>query len=464
MAAREYATVLVADPSNSRVTYRLAELRRRVPGEALRLFQRYIALEPSDPWGHMAAGDVLADEGRYTEGLQSYENAVRLAPGERDAVVGRAHLLARAGRTDAAVGSYEQWLVGHADDAAVWSELGRQELRAGRPGDAARALGRAQQIAPSPVLAQRLVAARAAAAPILTPLTRGTRDSDGNTTVRVGGALDFGAHGPTRLGVSAVRGAAGDGVTSAAFEELALHVTSQPRAVLKLEGSAGATRVDVTGQEPASVIPTGQFRARWRAARARAAVDLRVQRNVLDATPLLVTGHVVRTEVGGVIELPIARSLSIRGIGRLAALSDSVEVNHRTMVGGALAAALTPAIQVSGQVHQMGYAHPSEAGYFAPRLAQVAEVGSYFEVETPGSVLLACDLGVGVQRVAEQGAPVGPWRRAFRLYALVSVPLAPGRELRLELDGEDSPVAHDAATTAQWRYASAGLTLRWALP
>jgi hypothetical protein len=248
---------------------------------------------------------------------------------------------------------------------------------------------------------------------------------------------------------------------SAAFEELALHVTTQPQAVLKLDGTAGATRVDATGPEPASVIPTGQLRARWRAPRSDAAVDLRVQRNVLDATPLLLTSHVVRTEAGGILELPIARSVSIRGIGRFAALSDS---NHRTTVGGGLAIALTPAVQISGQVHQMGYAHPSAAGYFAPRLAQVVEVGSYFEVETPGSALFACDLGVGVQRVAEQGAPVGPWRRAFRLYALISLPLAPGRALRLEVDGEDSPVAHEGAPTAEWRYASAGLSLRWAVP
>lgn len=464
LAAREYAAVLVANPNNSRVTYRLAELRRQAPDEALRLFQRYVTLEPSDPWGYMAVGDVLADVGRYAEGLRAYESALRLAPGERDAVIGRAHLLAQAGRIDAAVGTYQQWLVAHPEDAAAWRDLARQELRAGRPGDAAGALQRAQTIEPSPVGAERLTTARAAAAPSVAPLTRGSRDSDGNTTLRVGGAVDLATDGPTRLGISAVRGHVGDGVTTLGFEEVALHVTTQPRAVLKLDGAVGATRLDAVGPEPASVIPTGQLRARWRAPQARAAVDLRAQRSVLDATPLLLTNHVVRTEAGGILELPIARSLSVRGIGRLAALSDSAEVNHRTAVGGVLAVALTPALEISGQVHQVHFAHPTEAGYFAPRLAQVAEVGSYFEIETPGSALFACDLGVGAQRVAEQGAPVGPWRRAFHLYALVSVRLAPGRELRLEVEGEDSPVAHEAATTAPWRYGSAGLSLRWAMP
>jgi len=50
------------------------------------------------------------------------------------------------------------------------------------------------------------------------------------------------------------------------------------------------------------------------------------------------------------------------------------------------------------------------------------------------------------------------------------VPLAPGRELRFELDSDDSGVATESATTAnsattaQWRYLSMQLSLRVALP
>jgi len=78
--------------------------------------------------------------------------------------------------------------------------------------------------------------------------------------------------------------------------------------------------------------------------------------------------------------------------------------------------------------------------------------------------VLAFDLGVGVQRVAQQGAALGAWRRALRLYSLIAVPLAPGRELRFELDSDDSGVATESATTAQWRYVSMQLSLRVALP
>jgi hypothetical protein len=42
-------------------------------------------------------------------------------------------------------------------------------------------------------------------------------------------------------------------------------------------------------------------------------------------------------------------------------------------------------------------------------------------------------------------------------------PLAPGRDLRLELDSEDSGLA-EGATTAQWRYLSSMLSLRLAVP
>src|SRR2546426_8409472 len=78
----------------SHATYRLAQLRRRDPAAALRLFRRYVRLEPSDPWGYMAVGDVLARTGRYADALQWYDHALRLAPAERDAIVGRARVLA----------------------------------------------------------------------------------------------------------------------------------------------------------------------------------------------------------------------------------------------------------------------------------------------------------------------------------------------------------------------------------
>ena len=430
-AAQEYTAVLAADPWNSHATYRLAQLHRHDPRLALRLFRRYVALEPSDPWGYMAVAEVLARAGRYGEALRYYDDALRLAPGERDAVVGRARTLARARRTGAAIVVYERWLGTHPTDAEVKREL---------------------------------AAARVAAAPAITPLVGGSHDSDGNTTLRLGGAAELGAPGPLRVGVRATREQVGDGVTHVGLDELALRAAARPSGALQIEAEGGATRVEAVGGAGATVTPTGQLRARWRDPMGGPAVDLRARRNVIDASPLLVTNRVVRTEIGAIIEVPVAGGLKLRGIGRTAALSSAFDVNHRTTFAGVAALAVTPSVEVSGQVHEIRYSRPSSAGYFAPRLIQIAQVGSYIELETARSFVLAFDLGAGVQRVAQQGAALGPWRRALRLYSLVAVPLAPGRELRFELDGDDSGVATESATTAQWRYVSMQLSLRVALP
>lgn len=458
-----YAAVLAADSQNSRATYRLADLRRRDPKEALRLFRRYMALEPTDPWGYLAVADMLARLGRYGEALHWSSEAARLAPTERDAVLGRARVLARARRTDGAVAAYQQWLATHDRDAEAWRELARELVRAGRPSDAVHAFERAQALggAPDSVVARRLAVVRVAAAPAITPLVSGSRDSDGNTTLRLGGKVELAANGPLRLSASVSREQVRGGSMSAGVDALALSAAWQPRAVMKVDATAGALRLDPVGGARSTVIPTIQLRARWRPVQGPV-VDLRAERILIDASPLLVANRVVRTELRGVIQLPVAGGLKVRALGRAAALSDSSDVNHRTSVGGVVAFAATPAVELSGQVHQVRFDHPSAAGYFAPRLAQVVEAGTYIEIET-GSVLLAIDAGAGAQRVALHGAQLGPWTRAFRLYTLFTLPLAPGRDLRFELDSEDSQIATEGATSGQWRYGSVLLSLRWAL-
>jgi len=481
-AARNYGAVLAADPDNSRAVFRLAQLSRGDPAVALQLFQRYVRLEPSDPWGYMAVGDVLARTGRYADALQWYDHALRLAPGERDAIVGRARVLARARRTDAAIAAYEQWLAAHPTDAEAWRELGRERTRAGLPAEAAQALERAQALAPDGATARRLAMAQVAAAPALAPQVSGSHDSDGNTTLRLGSAAELAASGPLRLGVAAGREQVSDGVTTTGLTDAALRATWHPRATLQVEAAAGATALDALSGASATVTPTGQLRARWRAPEGGPALDVRAQRTVLDASPRLVANRVTRTDLRGIFELPLAPALKLRGIGRTTALSDPTEQNHRTALGGVVAFAATPSVELSAQVHEIRYDHADTVGYFAPRRAQVVQAASYLEFETAGSALLAFDIGVGVQRVADWNSPagpappfagpatvgspaMGPWRRALSLYSLMVLPLAPGRDLKVELDLEDSPIASEGATPggAQWRYASAAVSLRWAL-
>jgi hypothetical protein len=425
-----------------------------------------VQLEPEDPWGYMAVGDVLAHwaPGRYGDALRWYDQALRLAPGERDAVVGRARVLARARRTDAAIAAYEQWLDAHDTDVEAWRELAREQTRAGRPADAARAFARAQALAPDQTTARRLTLAQAAAAPALGPQVSGSHDSDGNATLRLGGAAEFALSAPLRLGVTAGRERVTDGVTTTSLTDVGLRATWRPRAVLQVEASGGVTALDAIAGESATTTPTGQLRARWRPLPLGPSLDLRLQRNVLDASPQLVTNRVTRSEFRGTFELPLARVVKLRGIARAASLSDPVETNHRMALGGVVAFAAAPSVELSARFNQIRYDHPDTVGYFAPRLAQVVQAGSYLEFETPNGALFSFDVGAGVQRVAKFSAGLGPWQRALSLYSSIVLPLAPGRDLKIDLGLEDYAAGNEAATSAgSWRYVSAATSLQWAL-
>jgi len=130
-----------------------------------------------------------------------------------------------------------------------------------------------------------------------------------------------------------------------------------------------------------------------------------------------------------------------------------------------VAFAATPSVELSARVNEVRYDHPDTVGYFAPRLAQIVQAGSYLEFETPQGALFSFDVGAGVQRVAKFGAVLGPWQRALSLYSSIVLPLAPGRDLKFELGLEDYAAGNEAATSAagSWRYVSAATSLQWAL-
>jgi Flp pilus assembly protein TadD len=75
-----YREVLATDSTASRAVFRLAQLAES-DERALVLYRRYIVLEPDDPWGHMAEGDLLARMGHIEEALVAYEGAHAIAPG-----------------------------------------------------------------------------------------------------------------------------------------------------------------------------------------------------------------------------------------------------------------------------------------------------------------------------------------------------------------------------------------------
>src|SRR5439155_17196579 len=100
--------------------------------------------------------------------------------------------------------------------------------------------------------------------PAITPLVGGSRDSDGNTTLRLGGTAELAAPGPTRLGVRVTREQVRDGVTAIGLDELTLRATARPEGALQIDAEGGATRVDAGGGAGATLTPRGQVRVRWR--------------------------------------------------------------------------------------------------------------------------------------------------------------------------------------------------------
>lgn len=407
------------------------------PAEGLELYRRYVELEPADPWGYMAVGDALGQLGRWRDGLAWYERAAGLAPGERDVAMGRAKLLARAGRSRAAAREYARWLAGHPDDAEATRLLGRERLKS---------------------------------APVVEPVVGASRDSDGNATTLLGFQAGLLAADGARLGASVRRTSLRDGLNTGAAEEVWLTAAWHPRAEWNLDAALGVQRLASSAiARELGTAPVGQLRARWRAPAGGPRLDLRAQRGVLALSPDLIANTVTRSELSARLDLP-AGPVRLRGMGRAAGLSARLEENSRTVVGGGLALPVTAAVEVSGLYHRLQYAEPSSAGYFAPRLAQVVEAASYMELEA-GNVLFSLDLGAGVQRVAEHRSgvgqtqfTVGPWRGSFRWYSLLELGLQPGRALKLEVEAYDTQLATQAAPTAAgWRYGSLSLSLRWAL-
>ena len=459
-AARAFREVLARDPENSHATFRVAQLSHD-PAERIALYRRYVKLEPDDPWGYMALGDALSRRRRSGEALHEYDEALRLAPKERDAIIGRARVLARAGRLEQADSTYEAWLTAHPGDMEALRELGRAELRAGRPAAAVRALEQAGADSASGT-ARLLRQAHGEAAPAFEPTAGGSRDSDDDHTTRYGLRGDFAVSDGTRLGLMAERVRVADPVDLAHADRAALTLALRPSSTVRLDASAGGVRLTRLAPPLQELTtPIGSVRLRWRSPDGSPALDLSAQRAPVDASPLLVANHVLRDEVVLRGEIP-AGPLRLRGEGRAASVQAGSERNTRTALSAIVAVPLSWRLELSGQFHRMGYDHATTAGYFAPRRVETMEAGTYLELGDGAPFTLALDLGAGVERLADQGAPISPWRRALRMYGYAAATITPGTRLQLEMEGYDSPIAGEAVTTsgAGWRYGSVGVSLR----
>jgi hypothetical protein len=286
------------------------------------------------------------------------------------------------------------------------------------------------------------------------------------------------------------------GTFDALYYDGAIGVTTRPLSGFRVEATAGAVHMaantgtgspDTAGlvppngpgagpgeqPPPATVVRTlsrsaqnlaiGFIRALWKQPGTAALVDVRASRVLLDATPILVINRVVRNEIAARVDLPVTRTVRLRGGARADSYNAIADRNSRTLLLGSVEASVTDAVAVAGVFQQIAFDHATASGYFAPRLAQSAELATYAELESESGRLIVIDAGAGGQRFAEFGSGIGKWKPAFRVMAQLSIPLSAGSELRAGVDTYDSRLASEAAPATSWRYASASLSLRLAL-
>lgn len=484
-----YAEVLTQDSSQSRAVFRLAQLEAS-NARALTLYRRYIVLEPDDPWGHMAEGDLLARMGRWADALVAYDGAHAITPDERDVAIGRARLLERAGRSYEAADELAAWTTANPDDGEAWDLLGRSRMRAGRPLGAASAFEQAVRRNVRGAVG-RLDAARAASAPVVAPDLSSLGDSDGNRTTRFGALVEMMPMDGLRVGAGVQHLTISNDVEQVDGMNLVARVAARPSPQVNLTLQGGASRYQVPMADPGTPMPgpgtpmggpgapvAGPPQARtatWvplqAAARLRARVpgrsstiDLRLEHAPVGFTPQLLANRVSRSEARAMVEVPVG-AIRVRGEGRFGRLSAAGEPsNGRTGLEGALVVPLGDRLQPSIQYRAVGFQRASAAGYFAPRRAETAEGGLYLENGDDGSLSLSADLGAGVQRVTMHDGAVGGWTRVFRAWSQAALMLGPSRAWYVEVEAYDSPFALDGvATSGTWRFLSVSSGLRWAV-
>lgn len=444
-ARREYQAALAENPGASKALYRLGLLSRRNLPLAEKYFRRYAGDEPGDAWGWIALGDVLAAQKKYRAAIDAYDHAQAIAPAEREVVNGRARIQAAAGRV----------------------------------------------------------------APAVELITSGSRDSEENQSMRVGGTASIQAGDRTRLNLSGGKRWL-SGFSDVTVEDGSIGLASRPLPAFRLEigggvarphstitatdtipGSGPGTQVCTTtgsgrgnGKNrtttctavppPGTIIQTqsessasvfvGSVRGVLKKPGARSLLDLRATRSLLDATPVLVINRVVRSEFAGRADVEMIPRLKLRLGGRAGSYNATGDDNTRVSLLGGLAYAATNAVEVSGVFQRLSFSHATTSGYFAPQVAQLAELGSYAEFESDNGTVLALDLGAGAQRLQEFTKVMGDWEPSYRLFASLDVPFRPGSAMHLELDSYDSRLGSDApSSTSSWRSISLSASLRLAL-
>lgn len=459
-----YLAVLAVDPSNSRAVFRLAQLAPAGSDESGELYVLYTELEPDDEWGWIALAEDRTDAGELADAVAAYDAALVVAPGERDAVIGRAHVLMLGDLAGDAAASLTDWVADHDGDLEAWRMLARALREIGDTERELDALERVAALDPLDPSLERRDALRARNAMALQPTIGGSIDSDGSAVTRVGLSADVALTSRSRIGIQLERATAddGDGVQSA--DRGLLYYSLRGDDAFRLDARAGvAMRENASGRASNAFSPIGRVRARFGGDAERIGLELRLQRSLQDATSTLIENGTILEEALVALEIPTSESLRLRLLGAGGAIVDGSKRNWRVRAAGGPELIVAPGVRIGAQYDGTMYTGRGK-GYFAPSLAQTIEATASAELEELGDFSLAVEAGAGVQQVIEDKGGVGAIAPSLRGWGSLAWSFAPSSSLALELEAYNlAGGASVAGGSTGWSYGSATITLRWAL-
>ena len=229
-------------------------------------------------------------------------------------------------------------------------------------------------------------------------------------------------------------------------------------------GTPPAGTIIQTESESSDNVFVGALRGVLKKPGGQSSLDFRLTRTLLDATPVLVINRVVRSEAQARADLEIFPRVKIRGGAKAGSYNATGDDNTRVSLLGGVAISSFKSGEVSAVFQRLTFTRPTTSGYFAPKLAQLAELGSYVEFESDNGAVFAVDVGAGAQRLQEFEAAMGDWKPSFRLFASLDVPLKGASAIHFELDSYDSRLGSDAPSSeSSWKSVSLSAAVRLAL-
>lgn len=377
-----------------------------------------------------------------------------------------ARRLSRAGQRDAAIVEYERWVQNNPRDFAGWRDLGVERMRAERYAEAIAAFQQALELREDEALRSRLEYARSRMGYSLVTAVNGSRDSDGVYVLRGSVTGDGHLAARWRYGVSSNRLLLGAAETRTSLQETNVWTRWRPLHAVRMEAAAGAVH---------GLDWMARLRARWTAPANGPMIDVRLSHAPLTNSEVLVTNRVVLEEAQATLETP--GRLRARGTASIGNLKSAFDSNQRRRLGGGLVFRATPLLETSISAQHTAHTNPNSDGYFGPAHAQLAEFGTYAEFYGPGDVAWAFDAGAGLHRYTQHDtvflhpsgnsqrrkATATEWAPALRAWGQVTIPLRTRAVLMAEADYYQSAAAAAVAASADWRFFSAGLSVRWYL-